>query len=43
MLHPYFRVRAIESALHDRVSVPTVVFYPGRRVGQFGLSSLVPS
>jgi hypothetical protein len=40
MLHPYFRVRVIESALHDRVKVPTVVFYPGRRSGQFGLHFL---
>ena len=39
-LHPYFRVRVLESALHDRVKVPTVVFYPGRRVGQHGLSFL---
>src|SRR5207245_1250086 len=30
MLHPYFRTRAIESKLHDRVAVPTVIFYPGR-------------
>ena len=28
LLHPYFRVRAVESALHDRVKVPTVLFYP---------------
>lgn len=40
MLHPYFRVRALESALHDRIAVPTVVFYPGRRSGQFGLHFL---
>lgn len=40
MLHPYFRVRTLESALHDRVQVPTVVFYPGRRSGQFGLHFL---
>jgi Domain of unknown function (DUF1788) len=40
MLHPYFRVRTLESALHDNVKVPTVVFYPGRRVGQFGLRFL---
>jgi hypothetical protein len=36
-LHPYFRVRALESGLHDRVKVPTVIFYPGRRSGQYGL------
>jgi hypothetical protein len=40
MLHPYFRVRVLESALHDRIKVPTVVFYPGRRSGQFGLHFL---
>lgn len=40
LLHPYFRVRTLESALHDRVKVPTVVFYPGRRAGQFGLHFL---
>jgi bacteriophage exclusion system BrxB-like protein len=40
MLHPYFRVRILESALHDRIKVPTVVFYPGRRSGQFGLHFL---
>lgn len=40
ILHPYFRVRALESALHDNVRVPTVVFYPGRRAGQFGLRFL---
>jgi hypothetical protein len=40
LLHPFFRVRVLESALHDRVKVPTVVFYPGRRAGQFGLHFL---
>ena len=39
-LHPYFRVRALESGLHNRVKVPTVVFYPGRRSGQYGLHFL---
>lgn len=39
-LHPYFRTRALESGLHDRVKVPTVVFYPGRRSGQYGLHFL---
>lgn len=39
-LHPYFRVRVLENALHDRVKTPTVVFYPGRRAGQFGLRFL---
>ena len=40
LLHPYFRARALENALHDRVKIPTVVFYPGRRAGQFGLHFL---
>lgn len=40
MLHPYFRTRTIESALHDKVRVPTVIFYPGRRSGQYGLHFL---
>jgi hypothetical protein len=39
-LHPYFRARSLESGLHDRVKVPTVVFYPGRRSGQYGLHFL---
>lgn len=39
-LHPYFRVRSLESGLHNRVKVPTVVFYPGRRSGQYGLHFL---
>jgi hypothetical protein len=38
LLHPFFRVRTIEGLLHDRVGVPAVVFYPGRRVGRDGLS-----
>lgn len=40
VLHPYFRARAIEHRLHDRVKAPTVVFYPGRRFGQYGLGFL---
>jgi len=40
MLHPYFRTRIIESNLHGRVTVPTVIFYPGRRSGQYGLHFL---
>ncbi len=40
MLHPYFRTRVIESKLHDRVQVPTIIFYPGRRSGQYGLHFL---
>ncbi len=40
LLHPYIRTRAIESALVGRVPFPTVIFYPGRRVGQYGLHFL---
>lgn len=39
-LHPYFRARALEGGLHDRVKVPTVIFYPGHRSGQYGLHFL---
>jgi BREX protein BrxB len=39
-LHPYFRARSLESGLHDRVKVPSVIFYPGRREGQYGLHFL---
>ena len=39
-LHPYFRVRSLESGLHNRAKVPTVLFYPGRRSGQYGLHFL---
>jgi hypothetical protein len=40
MLHPWFRTRLIESRLHDRVTVPTAIFYPGRRSEQYGLHFL---
>ncbi|SHF72998.1 protein of unknown function [Desulfacinum infernum DSM 9756] len=40
LLHPYFRTRTIESRLHDKVGTPTVIFYPGRRSGQYGLHFL---
>lgn len=40
LLHPYFRTRTIESRLHDKVRTPTVIFYPGRRSGQYGLHFL---
>jgi hypothetical protein len=39
-LHPWYRVRTLEAALHDRIKVPTVVLYPGRRSGQYGLRFL---
>ena len=40
LLHPYFRTRTIESRLHDKVKTPMVIFYPGRRSGQYGLHFL---
>ncbi|CAG0947529.1 hypothetical protein ANRL1_04232 [Anaerolineae bacterium] len=40
LLHPYYRTRAIESALVGRVPHPIIIFYPGRRVGQYGLHFL---
>lgn len=40
LLHPFFRTRTIESWLHDKVRTPTVIFYPGRRSGQYGLHFL---
>jgi len=40
LLHPYFRTRTIESYLHDKIKTPTVIFYPGRRSGQYGLHFL---
>lgn len=40
LLHPYFRSRTIESSLHDKVKTPVVIFYPGRRSGQYGLHFL---
>jgi len=40
LLHPWFRVRTLESVLHDQVRCPTVVLYPGRRLGLSGLQFL---
>jgi hypothetical protein len=40
LAHPYFRLRGLESGLHDRIKIPTIVFYPGRRLGQYGLRFL---
>jgi hypothetical protein len=33
LVHPYFRLRALESGLHDRVQGADRDFYPGRRSG----------
>jgi len=40
LFHPYFRTRAIEGFLHDKVKAPTIIFYPGEQSGQFGLKFL---
>jgi hypothetical protein len=40
LLHPWFRVRMLETWFHDAIRCPTVLFYPGRRSGQFGLHFL---
>jgi hypothetical protein len=40
LLHPWFRVRTLETWFHDAIRCPTVLFYPGRRSGQFGLLCL---
>ena len=40
LLHPYCRSRVIEGYLNNKVQIPLVFFYPGRRVGQYGLHFL---
>lgn len=40
LLHPYLRTRVIEEYLHNRVTIRTIIFYPGERSGQFGLKFL---
>ncbi len=40
LLHPYYRTHTLETALHDQVKVPTVLFYPGRRDGHTALRFL---
>ncbi len=40
LLHPFGRTRPLESYLQNRLQTPTVFFYPGRRVGQYGLKFL---
>jgi hypothetical protein len=40
LLHPWFRLRPLESWVHRYVRCPTVVFYPGRRSGTHGLQYL---
>ncbi len=39
-LHPYMRVGAIEQKLQGKVSVPTVILYPGVRTGKSSLKFL---
>ena len=40
LLHPYVRSRTIENYLNNKVKIPTIFFYPGRRAGQYGLHFL---
>jgi hypothetical protein len=40
LLHPFFRVRAIEDLVRDALVCPVVFFYPGTKHGQFGLRFL---
>lgn len=40
LLHPWLRVDTMGAALHDKLSCPTVLFYPGTRHGQFRLQFL---
>ena len=40
LLHPFCRSRVIEGYLNNKVRIPTVFFYPGRRVGQYDLHFL---
>jgi len=39
-IHPYLRIGAVEQRLQGKVSVPTVILYPGVRCGQTSLSFL---
>jgi phytoene dehydrogenase-like protein len=39
-IHPYTRIGAIESRLQGEFDVPTVIFYPGKRNGEYTLSFL---
>jgi hypothetical protein len=39
-LHPHLRMRSIEESMQGKVTVPTVILYPGVRFGQFNLSFL---
>lgn len=40
LMHPYFRLRVIENYLNNKVRIPTIFLYPGRRAGQYGLHFL---
>jgi hypothetical protein len=40
LLHPWGRVDKLVSSLHDKISCPTVLFYPGRRMGVYSLRFL---
>jgi hypothetical protein len=40
LLHPWFRVDKLGPALHDAIGCPTVLFYPGHRLGLYSLRFL---
>ncbi len=40
VLHPYARISAIEGGLTGKVSIPTIILYPGKRKGKTQLSFL---
>jgi hypothetical protein len=39
-LHPYLHISAIESELIGKIHKPTIIFYPGKRIGKDRLSFL---
>lgn len=40
VLHPYARISAIEGGLIGKIKIPTIVLYPGKRIGATQLSFL---
>ena len=40
LLHPWLRTRALEHHIAHSIQGPGVIFYPGRRAGQYGLEFL---
>lgn len=39
-LHPYLHISALESELIGKIHKPTIIFYPGKRIGKDRLSFL---